>query len=167
MFACCGILFNHESPMRGEDFVTRKISKGIALWKKEHRPIILGNIYAKRDWGHAEDFVEGMQLIMNHSIADDYVLATGVIHTVKEFLEMTLEYLGISYYWKGDECFEKDTNIVISTTDKRHFRAAEVDVLQGDATKAKTILGWVHKHNVKSLMIDMVEADLKRYYNKN
>jgi len=165
MFACNGILFNHESPMRGEDFVTRKISKGIALWKKEHRPIILGNIYAKRDWGHAEDFVEGMQLIMNHSIADDYVLATGVIHTVKEFLEMTLEYLGISYYWKGDECFEKDTNIVISTTDKRHFRAAEVDVLQGDATKAKTILGWVHKHNVKSLMIDMVEADLKRYYN--
>jgi GDPmannose 4,6-dehydratase len=167
MFACCGILFNHESPMRGEDFVTRKISKGIALWKKEYRPIILGNIYAKRDWGHAEDFVEGMQLIMNHNIADDYVLATGIIHTVKEFLEMTLEYLGILYYWKGEDCFEKNTNILISTTDKKHFRAAEVDVLQGDATKAKTVLGWVHKHNVKTLMIDMVEADLKRYYNKN
>lgn len=164
MFACCGILFNHESPMRGEDFVTRKISKGIALWKKEKRPIILGNLYAKRDWGHAEDFVEGMQLIMNHSVPDDYVLATGIIHTVKEFLEMTLEYLGISYYWKGDDCFEKHSDILISTTDTKHFRPAEVDVLQGDATKAKTVLGWEHKHNVKSLMIDMVEADMRRYY---
>jgi GDPmannose 4,6-dehydratase len=166
MFACCGILFNHESPMRGEDFVTRKISKGIALWKKEQRPIILGNIYAKRDWGHAEDFVEGMQLIMNHNIADDYVLATGIIHTVKEFLEMTLEYLNISYYWKGDECFQKDTNIVISTTDKKHFRVSEVDILQGDATKAKTILGWVHNHTAESLMRDMVDADMRRYYEK-
>jgi GDPmannose 4,6-dehydratase len=80
---------------------------------------------------------------------------------------MTLEYLSISYYWKGDECFEKGTDIIISKTDKRHFRAAEVDILQGDATKAKTVLGWTHKHNVKSLMIDMVEADLKRYYKKN
>jgi len=77
---------------------------------------------------------------------------------------MTLEYLNISYYWKGEECFEKNTDILISTVDKKHFRPAEVDVLQGDATKAKTILGWMHKHNVKSLMIDMVEADLRRYY---
>jgi GDPmannose 4,6-dehydratase len=166
MFASTGILFNHESPMRGEDFVTRKISKGIALWKKEHRPIILGNINAKRDWGHAEDFVEGMQLIMNHTEADDFVLATGIIHTVKEFLEMTLNYLNIEYYWKGSECFEKNTDILISTTDTKHLRPAEVDILQGDATKAKTILGWTHKHTAESLMRDMVDADMRRYYEK-
>lgn len=164
MFASTGILFNHESPMRGEDFVTRKISKGIALWKKEQRPIILGNLYAKRDWGHAEDFVEGMYKIMNHTHADDFVLATGVIHTVKEFLEMTLDYLNIKYYWKEDECFEQDTDILICTTDKKHFRPAEVDILQGDATKARNILNWKPKHTVQSLMIDMVEADLRRYY---
>jgi len=164
MFASTGILFNHESPMRGEDFVTRKISKGIALWKKEQRPIILGNLYAKRDWGHAEDFVEGMYKIMNHTHADDFVLATGVIHTVKEFLEMTLDYLNIKYYWKEDECFEQDTDILICTTDKKHFRPAEVDILQGDATKARNILDWKPKHTVQSLMIDMVEADLRRYY---
>ena len=166
MFASTGIIFNHESPMRGEDFVTRKISKGIALWKKEQRPIVLGNIYAKRDWGHAEDFVEGMQLIMNHTEADDFVLATGIIHTVKEFLEMTLDYLNIKYYWKDNECFEKDTNIKISTTDTKHFRPAEVDILQGDATKAKTILGWTHNHTAESLMRDMVDADMRRYYEK-
>jgi len=164
MFASTGILFNHESPMRGEDFVTRKISKGIALWKKEQRPIVLGNLNAKRDWGHAEDFVEGMQLIMNHTEADDFVLATGIIHTVKEFLEMTLDYLNIKYYWKEDECFEQDTDILICTTDKKHFRPAEVDILQGDATKARNILDWKPKHTVQSLMIDMVEADLRRYY---
>jgi len=166
IFASTGILFNHESPMRGEDFVTRKISKGIALWKKEQRPIVLGNIYAKRDWGHAEDFVEGMQLIMNHTKADDFILATGVVNTVKDFLEMTLTYLNIQYYWKNDECYEKDTNIQISKTDKKYFRPAEVDILQGDATKARTELGWTHKHTAHSLMIDMVDADMRRYCGK-
>ena len=167
MFACCGILFNHESRMRGEDFVTRKITKGIALWKKEQKPIILGNIHAERDWGHAEDYVEGMQMIMNYKIADDYVLATGKKHTVKEFLEMALSYLNISYYWKGDECFDKKNNILISTIDKKYFRPAEVDLLIGDPTKAKTILGWAPKYNLEKIIIDMVDADLKRYYNKN
>jgi GDPmannose 4,6-dehydratase len=167
MFASTGILFNHESPMRGEDFVTRKISKGLALWKKEDRPIVLGNLNAKRDWGHAEDFVEGMQLIMNHTKADDFVLATGVIHTVKQFLEMSLDYLGINFYWNSSgECFERETNKKISTVDKKHFRPAEVDILQGDATKAKTELGWKHKHNVESLMREMVDADMRRYYKK-
>jgi len=128
------------------------------------RPIVLGNLNAKRDWGHAEDFVEGMQLIMNHDKPDDFVLATGIIHTVKEFLEMTLDYLGIKYYWKGDDCFEETTHALISTTDTKHFRPAEVDILQGDATKAKTELGWTHKHDVYSLMVDMVEADMRRYY---
>tara|TARA_A100001015_G_scaffold260882_1_gene305993 strand:- start:714 stop:1718 length:1005 start_codon:yes stop_codon:yes gene_type:complete len=166
MFASTGILFNHESPMRGEDFVTRKISKGIAQWKDHGRPIVLGNLDAKRDWGHAEDFVEGMQLIMAHDKPDDFVLATGVIHTVREFLEMTLQYLNLEWYWQDDECFEKSTKKLICTTDKKHLRPAEVDVLQGDATKAKNVLGWTHKHDVETLMADMVDADMRRYYHK-
>jgi GDPmannose 4,6-dehydratase len=166
MFASTGILFNHESPMRGEDFVTRKISKGIAQWKDHDRPIVLGNLTAKRDWGHAEDFVEGMQLIMDHEKAGDFVLATGVIHTVRQFLEMAMGYLNIEWYWKGDDCFEKDTDKLISTTDTKHYRPAEVDVLQGDATKAKTELGWKPKHDTESIMADMVDADMRRYYKK-
>jgi GDPmannose 4,6-dehydratase len=166
IFASNGILFNHESPMRGEDFVTRKISKGIALWKKEQRPIILGNLYAKRDWGHAEDFVEGIQLIMNHSKADDFILSTGEVSTVKDFLEMTLDYLNIKFYWKDGECYQKDKNVPICKVDRKYFRPAEVDILQGDATKAKNELGWTHKHTVHSLMIDMVDADMKRFYKK-
>jgi GDPmannose 4,6-dehydratase len=166
MFASTGILFNHESPMRGEDFVTRKISKGIAQWKDHDRPIVLGNLTAKRDWGHAEDFVEGMQLIMDYEKAGDFVLATGVIHTVRQFLEMAMGYLNIEWYWKGDDCFEKDTDKLISTTDTKNYRPAEVDVLQGDATKAKTELGWKPKHDTESIMADMVDADMRRYYKK-
>jgi GDPmannose 4,6-dehydratase len=104
---------------------------------------------------------------MNYKIADDYVLATGKKHTVKEFLEMVLSYLNISYYWKGDECFDKKNNILISTIDKKYFRPAEVDLLIGDSTKAKAILGWAPKYNLEKIIIDMVDADLKRYYNKN
>ena len=164
IFGCSGILFNHESPMRGEDFVTRKISKGLALWKKEKRPIVLGNLEAKRDWGHAEDYVEGMIKIMNHHTPDTFVLATGVVHTIRQFLEMSLDYLDIKYYWKGDDCFEAGTDTLISTTDKKHFRPAEVDILQGDPTKAREELGWKCKHDINSLMIDMIDADMRRYY---
>ena len=103
---------------------------------------------------------------MNHSHADDFVLATGVIHTVRQFLEMALHYLNIEFYWKDNECFEKNTDKLISTTDTKHLRPAEVDVLQGDATKAKNELGWQPKHDVESIMADMVEADMKRYYKK-
>tara|TARA_X000001316_G_C920187_1_gene34335 strand:+ start:336 stop:1337 length:1002 start_codon:yes stop_codon:yes gene_type:complete len=164
IFGCSGILFNHESPMRGEDFVTRKISKGLALWKKEKRPIILGNLEAKRDWGHAEDYVEGMIKIMNHHTPDNFVLATGVVHTIREFLEMSLDYLDIKYYWKGDDCFEAETDTLISTTDTKHFRPAEVDILQGDPTRAREELGWECKHDINSLMIDMIDSDMRRYY---
>jgi acetolactate synthase-1/2/3 large subunit len=108
-----------------------------------------------------------LKMIMNYKIADDYVLATGKKHTVKEFLEMALSYLNISYYWKGDECFDKKNNILISTIDKKYFRPAEVDLLIGDPTKAKTILGWAPKYNLEKIIIDMMDADLKRYYNKN
>ena len=117
MFACNGILFNHEGPLRGTDFVTRKISKGLALWKKEDRPIVLGNFEAKRDWGHAEDFVEAMRLMLQHNQPDDYVVSTGKIHTVRQFLEMSLNYLNIKFYWKDNQVFEKDTNKLIVKSD--------------------------------------------------
>ena len=161
MFACCGILFNHESAHRGEDFVTRKISKGLALWQREGTPIVLGNLNAKRDWGHAEDFVRGMWQMLQHDKPDDYVLATGKIHTVKEFADMALDYKEIPHHWKDGECFTNG-NLLIITTDKKHLRPAEVDVLQGDASKAREVLGWEHKHNVQSLMEEMVDADIER-----
>jgi len=163
MFACCGILFNHESPMRGDNFVTRKISKGIALWLREGRPIVLGNLEAKRDWGHAEDFVEGMQLSLNADQPQEYVLATGKTHTVRQFIDKTLAHLSIPGYWEGDECFDKRNDKLIVTTDKSNLRPVEVGLLVGGPTKAKTELGWNHKHDVDSLIVDMVEADLRRY----
>jgi GDPmannose 4,6-dehydratase len=163
MFACCGILFNHESAYRGEDFVTRKISKGLALWQREGTPIVLGNLTAKRDWGHAEDFVRGMWQMLQHDKPDDYVLATGVIYNVKQFADMALDYQKIDHYWKDNECFTTGINQLIITTDKKHLRPVEVDVLQGDATKAREVLGWEPKHNVESLIKEMVDADRKRY----
>ncbi|HAT69081.1 MAG TPA: GDP-mannose 4,6-dehydratase [Flavobacteriaceae bacterium] len=163
MFACCGILFNHESAYRGEDFVTRKISKGLALWQREGTPIVLGNLTAKRDWGHAEDFVRGMWQMLQHDKPDDYVLATGVIYNVKQFADMALDYQKIDHYWKDNECFTTGINQLIITTDKKHLRPVEVDVLQGDATKAREVLGWEPNHNVESLIKEMVDADRKRY----
>jgi len=163
MFACCGILFNHESAYRGEDFVTRKISKGLALWQREGTPIVLGNLTAKRDWGHAEDFVRGMWQMLQHDKPDDYVLATGVIYNVKQFADMALDYQKIDHYWKDNECFTTGINQLIITTDKKHLRPVEIDLLQGDATKAREVLGWEPKHNVESLIKEMVDADRKRY----
>ena len=101
--------------------------------------------------------------IMNHDTPDSFVLATGICHTIRQFLEMSLEYLGIKYYWVDDDCFEADTNILISTTDKKHFRPAEVDILQGDPTRAREELGWTCKYDVHSLMRDMIDADMRRY----
>ena len=117
---------------------------------------------AKRDWGHAEDFCRGMWQMLQHDKPDDYVLATGEIHTVKEFADMALDYKEIEHYWKDGECFTKGNQLII-TTDQKHLRPAEVDILQGDATKAKEVLGWEHKHNVQSLMEEMVDADIDRY----
>ena len=164
MFAANGILFNHESPMRGEDFVTRKISKGIAIWLRDKTPVVLGNIEAKRDWGHAEDFMEGIQLIMSHEKPDDFVLATGVMHSVKEFVELTLNYLDIKFYWDNNNCYEQATKKLIVTTDKIHHRPAEVDRTLGDSTKAKRTLNWTFKHTIDTLVKDMADADLRRYY---
>ena len=164
MFAANGILFNHESPFRGEDFVTRKISKGIAIWLRDKTPVVLGNIEAKRDWGHAEDFMEGIQLIMSHEKPDDFVLATGVMHSVKEFVELTLNYLDIKFYWDNNNCYEQATKKLIVTTDKIHHRPAEVDCTLGDSTKAKRTLNWTFKHTIDTLVKDMADADLRRYY---
>ena len=164
MFAANGILFNHESPMRGEDFVTRKISKGIAIWLRDKTPVVLGNIEAKRDWGHAEDFMEGIQLIMSHEKPDDFVLATGVMHSVKEFVELTLNYLDIKFYWDNNNCYEQATKKLIVTTDKIHHRPADVDRTLGDSTKAKRTLNWTFKHTIDTLVKDMADADLRRYY---
>ena len=164
MFAANGILFNHESPFRGEDFVTRKISKGIAIWLRDKTPVVLGNIEAKRDWGHAEDFMEGIQLIMSHEKPDDFVLATGVMHSVKEFVELTLNYLDIKFYWDNNNCYEQATKKLIITTDKIHHRPAEVDCTLGDSTKAKRTLNWTFKHTIDTLVKDMVDADLRRFY---
>tara|TARA_Y100000588_G_scaffold127127_1_gene139298 strand:+ start:473 stop:1474 length:1002 start_codon:yes stop_codon:yes gene_type:complete len=161
MFTCCGILFNHESPHRGEEFVTRKISKGIASWLINHEPIVLGNLEAKRDWGHAEDFVEGMQLMMNHEKPDDYVLATGEVYSIKDFVNLALESQNINFFWEKDNCFSENKKLII-TTDKKFFRPAEVNLLQGDSSKAREKLGWQPKHTLKTLVKEMVEKDIRR-----
>ena len=161
MFTCCGILFNHESPHRGEEFVTRKISKGIASWLINHEPIVLGNLEAKRDWGHAEDFVEGMQLMMNHEKPDDYVLATGEVYSIKDFINLALESQNINFFWEKDNCFSEDKKTII-TTDKKFFRPAEVNLLQGDSSKAREKLGWKPKHTLKTLVKEMIEKDISR-----
>lgn len=149
MFACNGILFNHESPRRGPNFVTRKITRAVAAIKaRKQDKLALGNLDAKRDWGHARDYVEGMWKMMNHSTAQDFVLATGETHSVREFCEIAFKVAGLGDY--------QDYVII----DPRFFRPAEVDVLIGDATKARQKLNWYPSMNFEDLVKDMVEADL-------
>ena len=165
LFACNGILFNHESPRRGENFVTRKISIGVAKIKKgAKRPITLGNLDAKRDWGHARDYVEAMWLMLQHSTPDDYVIATGETHSVREFLEEAFQAAGItiqSNNKKGvDEIYTRtDTGEVVVKISKDFYRPAEVDLLLGDATKAKETLKWKPKITFAALVKEMVEYD--------
>lgn len=163
IFGCSGILFNHESPLRGTDFVTRKITKGLAIWKKTGEHTLLGNLDAVRDWGHAEDFVEGMVTMMNMKRPDDYVLATGQTHTVREWIDKCLEYAGIKPSWAGNEVSDYKTGRLIFKCDSKNFRPAEVDILKGDAKKARTVLNWKPKHTIDSLVKDMVDADMRRY----
>jgi len=149
MFACNGIMFNHESPRRGGTFVTKKITKAVAnIIAKKQEKLFLGNLDAKRDWGYAKDYVEAMWLMLQQDKPDDFVIATGETHSVREFLEEAFSYAGLD--WK------KYVEI-----DKRYFRPAEVDLLIGDATKAKEKLKWVAKTNFKELVKIMVDADLK------
>jgi GDPmannose 4,6-dehydratase len=161
-----GILFNHESPVRGETFVTRKITRAVAAIKHGLQDkLFLGNLDASRDWGHARDYVEGMWRVLQQPEPDDYVLATGEAHTVREFAEKAFAHTGRRLIWRGsgrDECgVDAADGRVLVEIDPRYFRPTEVDSLIGDPTKARTKLGWRHKTTFDALVEEMVEADLK------
>lgn len=165
MFACSGILFNHESPRRGFNFVTRKISRSVAkihLGLQEHME--LGNIDSKRDWGHARDYVEGMWLMLQQETPDDYVLATNETHSVREFIEKAFEHVGVEIGWKGsgtDEVgFDKADGTVRVTINPKYYRPTEVEFLLGDASKAKKALGWEPRIKFDALVKDMVDSDV-------
>lgn len=166
MFASNGILFNHESPRRGETFVTRKITMAATRIKMGlQEKLWLGNLDSQRDWGHAKDYVEGMWKILQHDEPDDFVLATGVASSVREFCELAFAELGIDIEWRGhgvDEVgLERKSGRVLIEVDPRYFRPAEVDFLLGDATKAKDLLHWEPKYDLLSLIQEMVKEDLK------
>ena len=165
MFACNGILFNHESPRRGETFVTRKITRAAARIKLGLQDrVYLGNIEAKRDWGFAGDYVEGMWRMLQADQADDYVIATGETHSVREFAELVFGSLGMPLTWQGEGANERGIDGASGKTvieiDPRYFRPAEVDLLLGDAAKAKRELGWEPKTSFAQLVKMMTEADL-------
>jgi GDPmannose 4,6-dehydratase len=160
MYACTGILFNHESPRRGETFVTRKITRGLSkIHSGEQEILELGNLNAKRDWGHARDFVEAMWLMLQQDQPEDYVIATGVQYSVREFVEKAGPYFGMNIVWEGEELDEVgiDTNTgkTIIRVNPKYFRPAEVETLLGDATKAKEKLGWEPKISFDQLVKDM------------
>jgi GDPmannose 4,6-dehydratase len=161
-----GILFNHEGPTRGETFVTRKITRAVAAIKigRQNR-LFLGNLDAKRDWGHARDFVEGMWRILQQQQPDDYVLATGETHSVREFVEKAFAQIGIQIVWQGQGVAETGidhaSGRVLVEIDPRYFRPTEVDLLIGDPSKAKAKLGWQHSVSFEQLVAEMVTADLE------
>ena len=165
LYACNGILFNHESPIRGETFVTRKITRALARIKVGLQDCLyLGNLEARRDWGHARDFVEAQWLILQQAQPEDYVIATGEQHSVREFVELSAKELGIEVRWKGSGADEKGVDgkgRTIVAIDRRYYRPAEVDTLLGDATKARTQLGWKPKVGFGELVQEMVREDLR------
>ncbi len=168
MFACNGILFNHESPLRGETFVTRKITRAVAKIKLGlQQTLYLGNMDAKRDWGHAKDYVEGMWLMLQAKKPDDFVLATGKTYTVRHFIEVAFGEVGIKLDWKGkgakEKGYDRKTGKVLVAIDPRYYRPAEVDHLEGDPSKAKRVLGWKHKYDLKALVKEMVASDLELF----
>ena len=167
MFACSGILFNHESPRRGETFVTRKITKTLAEIRNGKRilPLELGNLDAKRDWGHAKDYVEAMWLMLQQEEPEDFVIATGQQHTVREFVDAAFDYMGYSIEWVGEGLKEvaKDygTGEVLVKINPEFYRPAEVESLVGDCTKAKEALGWKHNYSFTQLVEEMCKYDLE------
>lgn len=167
MFASNGILFNHEGPTRGETFVTRKITRAVAgIERGFQSTLYLGNLDAKRDWGHARDYVEGMWRILQHAEPDDFVLATGETHSVREFVERAFRVVGRVIVWEGkgvNEIGRDDkTGEILVQVDPRHFRPTEVDLLRGNPAKARSKLGWSPKTTFSDLVAEMVAADLKR-----
>ena len=165
LFACSGILFNHESPMRGEEFVTRKITKGLVEYTKTGKVLELGNLESYRDWGHAEDYVEAMWLMLQQDEAEDYVIATGRKASIKDFIVLCLDELNIAYEIQGNEITDKHDQSYIIKTNPKFFRPAEVDLLVGDNTKARHRLLWHPKHTLETLVKDMIKEDLKRWKN--
>ena len=168
IFASNGILFNHESSVRGETFVSRKITMAAcAISKKKQNCLYLGNLDAKRDWGHAKDFVEGMWMILQQRKPDDFVLATGKTHSVREFVEIAFNEVGIKIKWEGKGINEvgKDqkTQKILIRVDKKYFRPTEVDILHGDYTKAKENLGWNPKISFQELVKEMIKCELKNF----
>jgi GDPmannose 4,6-dehydratase len=165
MYACNGILFNHESPLRGETFVTRKITRALARIKLGLQECLyLGNMDSKRDWGHARDYVEAMWAMLQQESAEDFVIATGVQYSVREFVDAAAKELGMAITWSGTGVEEKATDAkgkVIVAVDPRYFRPAEVETLLGDPTKAKAKLGWTPKTSFAELVAEMVREDLK------
>jgi GDPmannose 4,6-dehydratase len=166
MYACNGILFNHESPLRGETFVTRKITMAAAaISKGTPEKLFLGNLDAKRDWGHAKDYVEGMWRMLQQDTPEDFVLATGITTTVRDFVSMAFAEAGIQLRFEGEGVDEKGFDIatgkVLVEIDPMYFRPTEVDLLIGDATKAKEKLGWTATYTLEALVKEMVQEDLK------
>jgi GDPmannose 4,6-dehydratase len=172
IYASCGILFNHESPLRGETFVTRKITRAVAsIMHGMQKKLFLGNLDALRDWGHARDFVEGMWMILQQDSPGDYVLATGESHSVREFVEKAFTHIGKTIVWRGrgieEKGFDKLTGDVLIEVDARYFRPTEVESLLGNPSKARSKLGWYHKTSFEQLVKEMVEADTISVVNEN
>ena len=165
MFACNGILFNHESPIRGETFLTRKVTRALARIKLGMEPVLyLGNLDARRDWGHAKDFVEAQWLMLQQDEPADYVIATGKQHSVREFIEIAANEIDIDIKWEGEGLnevgYDRSTDRVIIRIDPRYLRPTEVDTLLGDPTKARERLGWEPKTSFRDLVLEMIRKDL-------
>ena len=164
IFACNGILFNHESPVRGETFVTKKIIMALCKIKlKKQKKLFLGNLNAKRDWGHAKDYVEAMWKMLQQKTPRDYVISTGKQYSVKDFINLSLKELNIKYHWRGkgvhQKCYDEKGNCFIEC-DKEYFRPLEVDTLLGDSSKARKELNWKPKYNIISLVKEMISIEL-------
>ena len=169
LFASNGILFNHESPLRGETFVTKKVVKALCNIKlKKQKKLFVGNLNAKRDWGHAEDYVQAMWKILQYKKPDDFVVCTGKQYSIKQFINMVSKALGMKIRWRGrgikEKAFDKNNNCIIECS-KKYFRPAEVDTLKGDASKARKLLKWKPKHNIHSLIKDMISYELEIHKN--
>ena len=165
LFACNGILFNHESPLRGETFVTKKVVKALCNIKlKKQKKLFVGNLKAKRDWGHAEDYVEAMWKILQYKKPDDFIISTGKQYSIKQFINMVSKALKMKIKWKGKGLNQKaydHNNKCIIECSKKYFRPSEVDTLKGDSSKAKKLLKWKPKHDIHSLIDDMISYELK------